>query len=99
MKIDDKGIQPISTKKTERVGKSKKTQKQGEIAGAASGSRDVAKLSGEAKLLSRIKTELMEIPDVREDHVAALKQSIENGTYKVDVEKLADLIMQHLDLS
>ena len=50
---------------------------------------DTVVLSDTAKTVQEAKTQLESIPDVREDKVAELKEQIENGTYEVDSEKLA----------
>jgi negative regulator of flagellin synthesis FlgM len=34
------------------------------------------------------------IPDIREDKVAQLKEQIENGTYEIDEEKIADNMLK-----
>ena len=51
---------------------------------------DTVVLSDTAKAVQEAKTQLDSISDVREDKVAELKEQIENGTYKVDSEKLAE---------
>ena len=51
---------------------------------------DTVVLSDTAKAVQEAKTQLESIPDVREDKVAELKEQVENGTYKVDSEKLAE---------
>ena len=51
---------------------------------------DTVVLSDTAKAVQEAKTQLDSIPEVREDKVAELKEQIENGTYEVDSEKLAE---------
>jgi len=43
------------------------------------------------------KTALKNVPDVREDKVKALKESIANGTYQVSAESFADKLMAAFD--
>ena len=51
-------------------------------------------VSTAAQEVLRIKKQLSEQPDVREDRVQALKAQIENGTYHVSGEDIADLIIR-----
>lgn len=51
---------------------------------------DTVVLSDTAKAVQEAKTQLDSVPDVREDKVAELREQIENGTYEVDSEKLAE---------
>jgi negative regulator of flagellin synthesis FlgM len=39
---------------------------------------------------------LKSVPDVREDIVASLKEKIQNGTYKVSSEEIADMMIRRL---
>ena len=55
---------------------------------------DTVDISDTAKRVSSAREELDRIPDVREDKVAELKAQIENGTYKVDSEKIADKMLK-----
>jgi negative regulator of flagellin synthesis FlgM len=50
---------------------------------------DTVVISDAAKRIQEVRTQLNEIPDVREDKVAQLKNEIENGTYQIDAEKIA----------
>ena len=51
---------------------------------------DTVVLSDTAKAVQEAKTQLDSVPDVRKDKVAELREQIENGTYEVDSEKLAE---------
>lgn len=50
---------------------------------------DTVNLSSAAKELSRAKSQLEEVPDVREDKVAEIKKQIQDGTYQPDAQKIA----------
>jgi negative regulator of flagellin synthesis FlgM len=50
---------------------------------------DQASLSAEAQELLAARRAVQESPDVRADRVAALRQQIQDGTYKVDEYALA----------
>ena len=43
------------------------------------------------------KAALSSVPDVREDRIKALKESIANGTYQVSAENFADKILAAYD--
>ncbi len=64
--------------------------------GSASRGRDTgqAEFSPTAQEIRLIKREINRLPEVREDRVATLKAQIENGTYHVSGEDIADLIIR-----
>ena len=55
---------------------------------------DTVALSDAAKNIQEAQNQLEAIPDVREDKVAELKEQIENGTYEIDAEKIADKMLK-----
>jgi len=55
---------------------------------------DTVVLSDAAKRIQEAKKVLDEIPDIREDKVAQLKEQIENGTYEIDEQKIADKMLK-----
>ena len=55
---------------------------------------DTVALSNAAKNIQEAQKQLAAIPDVREDKVAQLKEQIENGTYEIDEEKIADKMLK-----
>ena len=58
---------------------------------------DTVVISEAAKKVQEARAQLNDIPDVREDKVAELRNQIQNGTYQVDAEKTADkLLKEHL---
>jgi negative regulator of flagellin synthesis FlgM len=50
---------------------------------------DSVELSQSARDLQKAQKALPDLPDIREDKVAALKQQIENGTYDIRADKVA----------
>jgi negative regulator of flagellin synthesis FlgM len=50
---------------------------------------DTVVISDAAKRIQEARMQLDEIPDVREDKVAQLRNQIENGTYEIDADKIA----------
>ncbi|GDX41430.1 hypothetical protein LBMAG21_17220 [Armatimonadota bacterium] len=59
--------------------------------GGAAATLDVSTASQDIQHVQKV---LSRLPDVREDRVSALKSAIENGTYKVSGEDIADLIIR-----
>jgi negative regulator of flagellin synthesis FlgM len=55
---------------------------------------DRVELSQKAKDLQEAKKLLNEMPDVREEKVALLKKQIEDGSYRVDGEKVAGKMLE-----
>jgi negative regulator of flagellin synthesis FlgM len=57
--------------------------------GRAKVGEDNVELSQSARDLQRAQKALQDLPDIREDKVAALKQQIQNGTYDIRADKIA----------
>jgi negative regulator of flagellin synthesis FlgM len=55
---------------------------------------DTVELSDMGKRVQEAHRQLDSIPDIREDKVAELKEQVENGTYEVDAEKVADKMLK-----
>jgi negative regulator of flagellin synthesis FlgM len=51
---------------------------------------DTVVISDAAKRIQDAKADLDTLPDVRADKVAEIKSSIENGTYKIQPDKIAN---------
>ena len=57
--------------------------------GRTNAGADSVELSQSARDLKEAQKALQDLPDIREDKVAALKQQIENGTYDIRADKIA----------
>ena len=57
-------------------------------------STDKLNISSQARDIQLVKNSIAQLPDVREDRVAALKAQYESGTYQVSGEDIADLIIR-----
>jgi negative regulator of flagellin synthesis FlgM len=68
----------------------------GSAASTNSVTTDRATLQSSSASVQSLVSQAMSTPDVRQDKVAALQQSISNGTYKVDVDKLASALVTNL---
>lgn len=69
----------------------KKSYKPGSI--GATSTTDQVSFSTIGKDMQVAKAALNSVPDVREDKVKALRESIANGTYQVSAESFADKLM------
>ena len=59
-----------------------------------SNNKDEILFSESAIQFARFKERLSNLPDVRHDKVAELKSRIQNGSYKVDTQKVADKLIE-----
>ena len=58
---------------------------------------DTVVISDAAKRIQEARAQLDEIPDVRENKVAELRNQIQNGTYQMDADKIAaKLLKEHV---
>ncbi|MCK7548311.1 flagellar biosynthesis anti-sigma factor FlgM [Marinobacter koreensis] len=51
-------------------------------------------LSNQAKNLKQLEEKLGDYPEVDDDRVAQIRSALENGTYKIDAEKLAQKMLE-----
>ena len=72
------------------VNKSRRTSK----AAPTGTARDAVEISSIGKDIQTVKSAVNSSPDIREDKVAALKSSIQAGTYNVSGESFAEKLMQ-----
>jgi len=61
---------------------------------AKAGKADSVEISEQARELARAQQAVEAAPDVRADKVAELKKQIEEGTYNVPAEALADKLLE-----
>ena len=61
---------------------------------AAAAKADTVVISETAKRIQDAKAALDAVPDVRSDRVAELKGQIENGTYEIKADKIADKMIK-----
>ncbi len=71
-----------------------KTRKAGSKAASAPSVEDKASLSTDALSVSALEAQAMNTPPVRQDKVEALRQSIQNGDYRVEADKIAHAILE-----
>ena len=71
-----------------------KTRKASSKAPSTPNVEDKASLSVDALSISSLEAKVLTAPEVRQDKVEALRQSIQNGDYKVEPEKIAQAILE-----
>jgi negative regulator of flagellin synthesis FlgM len=81
------------TQATQRQQSSRMSGTNRSFATGTSNPASSAEVSDRAQEVRRVLRKVNELPD-REDRVEALKAQIENGTYKVSGEEIADLIIR-----
>jgi flagellar biosynthesis anti-sigma factor FlgM len=72
-----------------------KTRKAGGKSAGSSNVEDKASLSVDSLSVSSLEAQALSSPQVRQDKVEALRQSIQNGDYKVEADKIAHAILEH----
>ncbi len=70
-----------------------KTRKAGSKAPSTPNVEDKTSLSVDTLSISSLEARAMSVPQIRQDKVEALRQSIQNGEYRVEPEKIAQAIL------
>jgi len=65
-------------------------------AGTGEMASDVTKLSPDYCKVQALAATVSELPEIRQDKVAALAESIRNGTYVVSAEQTAEALVSHM---
>lgn len=58
--------------------------------------KDSVQISPQAKKIKELLKMVQELPDIREEKVAELKEKIVNGDYNVPVEKIAAKMLENI---
>lgn len=100
MKIENTNINSTSFNKTEGTHQVEKQTSNASVENTSSiDKKDKAELSENARLMSKARVALDEVPDVDQAKVDDLKAKIQSGDYHVPIEKLADSMMSKLGLN
>jgi flagellar biosynthesis anti-sigma factor FlgM len=57
--------------------------------------KDKASLSSDSLDVSSLEAQALASPEVRQEKVEALRQSVQSGDYKVEADKVAHAILEH----
>ena len=96
MRIENHGPEYDQRIRLERTREVDDTRETAALAGQ-SVVRDQALVSDQARLLSQARASLTQVPEVREERVAALRAEIEAGTYQVPVAALTQRLLRQLE--
>jgi negative regulator of flagellin synthesis FlgM len=95
MKITDiKGLEvdQVAARQTEKV-----SQAQGQPPPEkAGGKEDVIQLSPQSRLMQKAGEVVYQTPEVRAEKVSALKDPVQQGTYEVDSQKVANSLITEM---
>ena len=90
-------ISGVETRSTSPVGAGRAVERVRDTAGqpeTAEQGSDGVHITGTARQLVELEQVVKDMPAVDEAKVAAISAAIENGTYKVSADKVADNLMQ-----
>lgn len=101
MSVDFNGIGPGQVN-TQRTTADKSTSNQSaqpapsdQAKSQARGARgDSVSLSNQAKDLKQLEQKLGDFPEMDDERIAEIRSALENGTYKIDAEKLAQKMLE-----
>lgn len=79
----------------QKVASSGSPTQQNRPAPVASG-QDQAQLSVDNQTIQRLKADLSQVPEIRQERVDALRQAVSNGSYHVSDQQLGDAIASDL---
>jgi len=74
-------------------GNTKENQKNSDLSGSISGSPEPS-IKTSNFVMNKIKSQISNEPEIREDRVAELKAEIKSGEYKVDSQSLAKTMLE-----
>jgi negative regulator of flagellin synthesis FlgM len=97
MKIENNGINPLSTQPTDNARPVERNTRAGENVNVAA-SKDKATLSERAKSLAKARTALEDVSDVRQNRVDELKEKIDSGKYEINYDALANKLLKQFGL-
>ena len=95
MKIENSGIQPLSTKPTENAMPVEKREELSET-GTVRAGKDKVEMSENARLLAKARATLGETDSADAERIALLKQQVDSGDYTIQVGDLARKLLAKL---
>jgi negative regulator of flagellin synthesis FlgM len=85
-------VEQLQAKQAEKVSKTQGQQVQGKTGGET----DVIQLSPQSRLMAKAGEVVYQAPEVRADKVAAVQDSVAQGTYQVDSRKVASKLITEM---
>jgi flagellar biosynthesis anti-sigma factor FlgM len=75
------------------LARDEKTRKAGAKSNSASSVEDTTTLSADSNSISALQARALATPEIRQDKVDALRQSIQNSDYKLEPDQIAHAIL------
>lgn len=92
MRIDLTPSMLPETGRSSGLSEQAKTETRGSISRADAGI-DSAQLTTGTAALQQLKAQLAGVPDVRQEQVQALRQAVQNGTYEISPQRIANAML------
>ena len=86
------GVEQLTASQSGQVGPSQEKPREEQAAGGL----DVIHLSPQARLMQKGSQVVAETPEVRQEKVMALQDSVQQGTYEVNTQKVANKMLADL---
>ncbi len=83
--------------KAEGLGQSQTGKSQADTTTTDQAKQATVQLSDEALSLQKLEEQVAQLPDVDTDRVNSIRQAIEDGSYKIDADKLAASMLDFED--
>jgi flagellar biosynthesis anti-sigma factor FlgM len=90
--INNGGNVPLN--KVKKAGANKEAVPYSSVTGSNAAQQDEFVLSSGAQQAQQIRKALQSVPDIRTEKVKEIKAKIDNGTYVIDTEKVAEKIIK-----
>ena len=87
VKVDNKEVDP-------KVDRSENNSAKAAAPDNAAAKKDTVVISADAKHIQEVISQLKAVADVDEEKVARLKKEIENGTYEINADKIAGMMIK-----
>jgi len=92
----DHGLQPLSEGARSNTAKASAENNQASSSGSLGA--DQAQLSGAGAQVTALTAQVLQLPEVRQARVQALRQAVEAGSYTPDPRAVAGALVDHLAL-
>jgi len=95
MRVSDSILFPNDSNVGEKAGGTD-TRKAQDQASSVGFSQDLTDFSTDPQKVQELKTQLANLPDVRQERVQELRKAVQDGTYEVSTDKIADAMLADL---
>ncbi len=92
----DHGSQPLP--ESSRSTTAQAAGQNSQASGSGALGSDLAQLSGAGAQITALSAQVLQLPEVRQERVQALRQAVQSGTYTPDAGNTAGALLDHLAL-